>query len=802
MIDQEFDHIVSVGGHCRTAYQIRRYFGIQKAQMVDWWVTPTIALVELFETGFSDIFREENMNVVHEKTGPAVMCKRYGTMHYHDFDEAKINGVYSSYLIRTKCATNHGKFSHLLTRLLNLSGKVLFIRSGQGRVQFYEPTTEFTEDLLHRFMNAMRSLLPNAEVNLLLLNDYNKHAGLDGNPFPNVYTSLVDEYGSTDWFGSCQGWDEMFAYHNIRWRNPGASRPLPPLENPELAETEPTVSTRTDERDIDGAPSNSTTGGMPGSRQRQAISEVVFADDFFRTTENNMPAAAQGNRRFLHGFFGAAAEALGWRVRAVSPESQGGNIPVTAIMAALGLPRDAAGWAAVCNADLAPVRRHLDVLALTPASLVIGWGMSPSILRYIDGVGAAFIDIEIHSIRFARHLHLAMRTNDPGIRRELERLRIDEDVFRGAAAGLRGYFARFDEAHIVHDDLRVGLFVGQMSLDLAAVGGGRLMQPMDFIEQISAWAKQVDLLVVRPHPAQDDASHLRAMLEHIPNAMLVGFNTYGLLCADNLAFVGSVSSGVLDEAAYLTRAKVHRLLVDDRNAAECLPLTCSPWIPVHPEVASMRSLQAFEHARQGRLHWPFSQPFDSRQSAFKEGALDSIFSYRWGLDTAAKGLSTSPMLAPGQAWSVAEGMPGSACIACGYGWLPTEPWGVWSIAPHAGFSIPLALPEGASAADGFRFSLYGQLFILGDHTPPVVRIVVNGRVCTSTTDQSGNVEWAIELDDDALARRVLVVSIEAEGALRICDAGLNSTDERALGIGLKHIVLDAVGRPHPTGAKP
>ncbi len=792
--------------------------------MVDWWVTPTIALVELLESGFADIFLAENMNVVHEKTGPAVMCKRYGTMHYHDFDEAKIDGVYSPYLIRTKCATNHSKFSYLLARLLNLSGKVLFIRAGQGRVQFYEPTMEFTEELLHRFMNAMRSLLPNAEVHFLLLNDYNKEAGLDGNPFPNVYTSVVNEYGSTDWFGSCQGWDEMFAYHNIRWRKPDAL----PSENPGQA-----VKTGAGDRagslsaalaepgargnlgastgasngnrvraGIAGTPSNQVNSKMPKPKQRQAIAELVIADDFFRTTENNIPAASRGNRKFLRGFFGAAAETLGWRVRAVSPESQGGNIPVTAIMDALGLPCDAAGWAAACTADLTPAHQHLDVLALTPASLVIGWGMSPSILRYIDSVGAAFIDVEIHSIRFARHLHLGVRTNDAGIRRELERLRIGDDQFRAAAAGLRGYFARFGDLGIAHDDLRVGLFVGQMSLDLASVGGGRLVQPMDFLEQIAAWAKQVDLLVVRPHPAQDDASHLRALLEHIPNALLTSGNTYGLLCADNLAFVSSVSSGVLNEAPYLTRAKVHRLLVDDRNAADYLPSTCSPWIPVHPEVASVRSLQAFDRARQGRWHWPFARPFDSRQSAFHEDALDTIFSYRWGLETAAKALSTLPELAPGQTWNVAVGTPGSACVEFGYSWLPTEPWGVWSIAPRAGFAIPLALPEGASAGDGFRFSLYGQLFVMGDHTPPVIRIVVNGRTCTSTADQSGNFEWAIELDDDAIARRVLVVSIEAKGALRICDAGLNSPDERALGIGLKRIALDAVGKPRPNGVKP
>lgn len=166
------------------------------------------------------------MRVVEEPSGPAVMCSHYGLMHYHDFDEAKINGKYSPYLVRTKCAANNSKFSYLMTRLLNVTGKVLFVRFAHGWVQHYPHTTMFDEALLHRFMDAARAMLPNAEVNLLLLNDYNNHAGLDGNPFPGVYTSVVNNYDSQTWFGSNQGWTEMFEYHNIRW----SGAPAKPVE--------------------------------------------------------------------------------------------------------------------------------------------------------------------------------------------------------------------------------------------------------------------------------------------------------------------------------------------------------------------------------------------------------------------------------------------------------------------------------------------------------------------------------------------------------------------------------------------
>ncbi|WP_186170011.1 hypothetical protein [Burkholderia gladioli] len=264
---------------------------------------------------------------------------------------------------------------------------------------------------------------------------------------------------------------------------------------------------------------------MQSRKQRPPIEELVFIDDFFRVAENGLPPSPE-NRKFLRAFFGTGASRLGWRVRELSVQSQRGSICVPKIMESLGLSSDRAGWAAACVADLQPAAEHLAMLALTPASLVIGWGLTPAIMQYVDNQGAAFIDVEIDSIRFTRDLHLAVRTNDPGIREELEHLRIDEETFWSNAAGLRGHFARRGHSSIVNADLSVGLFVGQTSVDLALIGGGRLAQPADFIEPIRQWAQQVDLLAIRPHPAQADTRQFDVLLDSIPNALLIKHNTY------------------------------------------------------------------------------------------------------------------------------------------------------------------------------------------------------------------------------------------------------------------------------------
>ncbi|WP_052498346.1 hypothetical protein [Burkholderia plantarii] len=532
---------------------------------------------------------------------------------------------------------------------------------------------------------------------------------------------------------------------------------------------------------------------MQDPKQLPPIDEVIFADDFLRADENGLPAASRGNRQFLRAFFGTAAARLGWRVREISPQSQGGEIPLADIMAALNLPRSPDGWAAACTADLGRAANHLHHLALTPASLVIGWGMPPSVLQYIDRQGAAFIDVEIHSIRFTRDLHLAMRTNDAGIRHELEQLRIDDELFWAAAAGLRGHFARRAKTFVARPDLSVGVFVGQMDIDLALVRDGRLIGPADFIEPIAQWAQQVDLLAICPHPAQKDTSLLHALLDRIPNATLISRNTYNLLCAENLAFVGAISSGVLKEAAYLGCNDIRQLAVDDRNIASRLPATCSPWIPVRLEVASRGSLDALSKARQGS---PVPPAPAGRPAAFPDDMLNTIFGYRWGFDPSANGLPELPTLAPGASLSIAADAPGAASAAFAHGWHAPEPWGVWSAEPRACLAVLL---EDLEPGVGYELSLYGHPWVPAGATPPAIRLVVNGRECQLRSSQESGMEWALQLDADTLGRRLLLITADVRGALRPCDVGGAPNDTRAFGLGMRYLTLQKIA---PAEAEP
>jgi hypothetical protein len=122
--------VVSLGGNCMVTMEMRKYFGVEAANLFDWWITPGDALVRLIENDFADLFSAENLQMVGE--GRSVANLRYGILHHHDFPrndvEDRVIAITPQDLKR-----NREKFAYLKSRWDDLGdnpGPVLFIRYG------------------------------------------------------------------------------------------------------------------------------------------------------------------------------------------------------------------------------------------------------------------------------------------------------------------------------------------------------------------------------------------------------------------------------------------------------------------------------------------------------------------------------------------------------------------------------------------------------------------------------------------------------------------------------------------------
>jgi hypothetical protein len=120
--------IVSLGGNCMLTLEVRKFFGIQAANLFDWWITPGDALVLLVENDFDGLFSPENFKIISD--GRSVANLRYGILHHHDFprdeQDDRVKAIEERDIQR-----NLDKFAYLKRRWDDLAGNegpVLFVR--------------------------------------------------------------------------------------------------------------------------------------------------------------------------------------------------------------------------------------------------------------------------------------------------------------------------------------------------------------------------------------------------------------------------------------------------------------------------------------------------------------------------------------------------------------------------------------------------------------------------------------------------------------------------------------------------
>jgi hypothetical protein len=524
---------------------------------------------------------------------------------------------------------------------------------------------------------------------------------------------------------------------------------------------------------------------------RSRFRQVVFMDDFFRSSDNRL-LSHSSNRQFLRKLFESAATRLGLQCREEFARSDGGTVDVAAVMDALSLPRSAEGWAQAMIADISVAREAGRLPFLDSGSLVIGWGMPPSLMNYIDSSGASFIDLEIDPIRFTKHLRFCARTNDRATAGVLARLRGNDEHCWNDAAALKGYFARRGAQSLFDPRTSVGLFIGQTSLDLALVAHGRLACPADASDRVRELAQSVDVLVIKPHPYEASTSHLSELASGISNVAWTSHNVYALLCAENLSFVCGLSSGTLKEAEYFLKS-AERLIEPDRSNRQVLPAGCSDWIPVSAAIASIEAMTeictSFAHLKQAlRSLSPNRAKQPLSVAGFRDDALDRAFGIRWGLDAAQAGLTALPRLQLDHIYQFSEGSPNTAWL--GIGWSTPEPWGVWSDGARACIVVPLD-EELLKDSDSVEVRLEGQMFSPANATPSAVLACINGNRADAVVFGGDASETHVGLTlrvalDSPRTKRMLLIEFAIRTPMKPSDLGM-SPDARRLGFGLHRL---------------
>jgi|GEM_PF-3856545 len=236
--------------------------------------------------------------------------------------------------------------------------------------------------------------------------------------------------------------------------------------------------------------------------------------------------------------------------------------PVARLMNRLGLAPEPASWVRLYSdpALLAEVRALLEPIE---ADLVLGWELSPNMVRALVGRGVAVIDMGVAPLRFGPDLYLRMRASAPDLAARLSRLAVPVGTIATAARDLREALAPVSRAP---QGAGAVLFVGQTDLDASLITGAAVASVATHGAALRDLVGSDATLLLKPHPHGEQHADIRRLHRWCPQARVVTDSVYALLCDPDIGTVATLSSSVADEAPWFGRQAVRFITPDNAPA--------------------------------------------------------------------------------------------------------------------------------------------------------------------------------------------------------------------------------------------
>lgn len=215
-----FDEIISIGGNCDAAYQIRRHFGVDRSMPLDWLVVPFQAVLSLFEDRFRDFIRLDRL-ALWNGTRHAILCSKRGTVFHHDFrrDHAALVDIDH---VAIDFPEVEQKYRRRLGRLREACGpgrSVLFVRSWRD---ILHAPPDYPAQLIRgvpeydfaRLLDLIGACFPGLWFKVLFIN-YGPQTVDDDRA---LFANIRDCGDISDWMGSAAGWDAAFRTLEVTWK--------------------------------------------------------------------------------------------------------------------------------------------------------------------------------------------------------------------------------------------------------------------------------------------------------------------------------------------------------------------------------------------------------------------------------------------------------------------------------------------------------------------------------------------------------------------------------------------------------
>ena len=221
--------------------------------------------------------------------------------------------------------------------------------------------------------------------------------------------------------------------------------------------------------------------------------KIVTVHDVFRCAVFGLPDLEELIAPWHHRLFGSPLTRLGHTVRRFSLLEDGVAKSLVAMVDRAGWRRDHTTWTWLFSN---PAARSAVAELLAPlrnADLVIGFEMTPNMIRVLAAAGQRFVEITQDPIRFCPDLFFRIRSNDPGIVSRLAKWEISDTAVRREAARLR------DRIVAGYEGPGSGTFRGPGRHHSSLIADATLTRVDAFIDRIAQTVGQRKLLL-KPHP--------------------------------------------------------------------------------------------------------------------------------------------------------------------------------------------------------------------------------------------------------------------------------------------------------------
>jgi hypothetical protein len=187
---------------------------------------------------------------------------------------------------------------------------------------------------------------------------------------------------------------------------------------------------------------------------------------------------------------------------------------------------------------------------------VVGYELPPYLLRLLDRLGAPYLDLRIHPVRFLDDLLFAARASNPETNATLLRTAVPEDNVCAAAGLLEAMCRYITDSALPADTL---LVVGQRTMDSSQIVGGTFFDAFEHRTKVAAICADHQAVLLKPHP-YGGAHSLLVAAAAAPNALgATADNVYRTMTQPQVTAVLTVNSSVAYEAAYFNK-RIHMLV--------------------------------------------------------------------------------------------------------------------------------------------------------------------------------------------------------------------------------------------------